>query len=114
VIVVPEIRASERSAHGVRLQLKIPTEVAYFEGHFPDCPLLPGVVQVGWAIELGRQQLAVQGTFRSLSVVKFMRVIRPDEAVSLTLEYASDKRQLDFVYELDGRTCSSGTALFDA
>ena len=114
MIVVPEICSSERTAHGVRLELKVPVDLTYFEGHFRDCPLLPGVVQISWAIELGRTHLSFAGTFRALSAVKFTRVIMPGSTVTLALDYASDKRQLDFAYELDGRTCSNGTALFDA
>jgi 3-hydroxymyristoyl/3-hydroxydecanoyl-(acyl carrier protein) dehydratase len=112
VIAVPEICAFERSARGLRLQLNIPAELVYFEGHFPDCPVLPGVVQIGWAIELGRQHLSFTGTFRALSAVKFTRVIVPDTSVWLTLDYVTQKRQLDFAYELDGRPCSNGTVLF--
>lgn len=114
MIVVPEICSSERTARGIRLQLKVPADLTYFEGHFRDCPLLPGVVQISWAIELGRQHLPFAGTFRALSAVKFTRVIMPGSVVTLALEYTSDKRQLDFAYELDGRVCSNGTALFDA
>ena len=113
MIVVPEICSSERSPNGVRLQLEIPVDLTYFEGHFRDVPLLPGVVQISWAIELGRRHLPFAGTFRALSAVKFTRVIMPGSTVTLALEYSSDKRQLDFVYELDGRICSNGSALFD-
>lgn len=114
MIVVPEIHSSQRTERGVRLQLKVPVDLAYFEGHFRDCPLLPGVVQISWAIELGRQHLAFAGTFRELSAVKFTRVIMPGSTVTLALEYSNDKRQLDFAYELDGRICSNGTAVFDS
>jgi 3-hydroxymyristoyl/3-hydroxydecanoyl-(acyl carrier protein) dehydratase len=113
VIVVPEICSSERTARGVRLQLDVPAELAYFEGHFPDCPLLPGVVQISWAIELGREHLPFAGTFRALNAVKFTRVIVPGSVVTLALEYSSDRHQLDFEYLLDGRTCSNGTVLFE-
>jgi 3-hydroxymyristoyl/3-hydroxydecanoyl-(acyl carrier protein) dehydratase len=113
VIVLPEIRSCERLARGVRLQLTIPADLAYFAGHFPDLPLLPGVIQVKWAIELGRELLTFAGTFRALSAVKFMRVIQPGEAIALTLEYSAETRQLDFEYVLDGRPCSSGSAHFD-
>ena len=114
MIVVPEIRATERVASGVRLELEIPADLLYFDGHFPDCPLLPGVVQITWAIELGRKHLPLIGTFRSLSAVKFTRVILPGARVWLVLEYAASKRQLDFEYVLDGRSCSNGSAIFDA
>jgi 3-hydroxymyristoyl/3-hydroxydecanoyl-(acyl carrier protein) dehydratase len=114
VTVLPEIRSSERLARGVRLQLIIPVDLRYFVGHFPELPLLPGVIQVKWAIELGRELLQFAGTFRALSAVKFMRVIQPGEGITLTLEYAADKHQLDFEYALGERQCSSGSVLFDA
>jgi 3-hydroxymyristoyl/3-hydroxydecanoyl-(acyl carrier protein) dehydratase len=114
VIVAPEIRATERTAHGVRLTLGIPSDLEYFTGHFPGCPLLPGVVQISWAIELARQHIPCSARFRALSAVKFMRVILPGATVALQLDYASATRQLEFTYEIGGQTCSSGTALFDA
>jgi 3-hydroxymyristoyl/3-hydroxydecanoyl-(acyl carrier protein) dehydratase len=114
MIVVPEICALERSADGVHLQLSVPADLNYFEGHFPDCPLLPGVVQISWAIELGRTHVPFQGRFRALSAVKFMRVILPGSVVGLELAYSPPKGELTFVYRLNGSECSNGTALFHA
>jgi 3-hydroxymyristoyl/3-hydroxydecanoyl-(acyl carrier protein) dehydratase len=114
VIVLPQIGSTERVERGVRLQLQIPAELTYFEGHFPDCALLPGVVQIGWAIELGRTHVPFAGTFRALSAVKFTRVIQPDTTAWLAMEYAREKRQLTFAYEVAEYVCSSGSILFDA
>lgn len=114
VIVAPEIRAIERTTRGVRIVLAIPADLSYFEGHFPGCPLLPGVVQLTWAIELGRKHLDVAGQFRLLKGVKFTRVIQPGATVTLQLDYASDAGELAFAYEQDGRVCSNGIAVFDA
>jgi 3-hydroxymyristoyl/3-hydroxydecanoyl-(acyl carrier protein) dehydratase len=113
VIVIPEIRATERTARGVRLTLAIPADLAYFAGHLPGVPLLPGVVQITWAIELGRRHIPFAAQFRTLSAVKFTRVIQPGATVVLQLDYASDAHELDFVYEIDGRVCSNGTVCFD-
>lgn len=113
MIVVPEIHALERTARGVHLQLNIPTDLGYFQGHFPNCPLLPGVVQISWAIELGRTHVPFSGQFRALNAVKFMRVILPGSTVTLELDYAAAARELAFVYRLGGRECSNGTALFE-
>jgi len=113
VIHLPKICATERTARGVRLTLKIPEDLSYFEGHFPGCPLLPGVVQISWATELGRKHVPFDARFRALSAVKFTRVILPGATVALRLEYDGNKRVLDFAYELDNRVCSNGTVLFD-
>ncbi|HEY8537858.1 MAG TPA: hypothetical protein VIL28_03260 [Steroidobacteraceae bacterium] len=113
MIVLPQIRAVERAESGVRVALEVPTDLAYFNGHFPGCPLLPGVVQISWAIQLGRAHVPFDGRFRALSAVKFTRVILPGASVALRLDYSSDTRTLDFAYEIDGRVCSSGTASFE-
>ena len=114
VMVAPEICATERTARGVRLTLRIPAELSYFEGHFAGCPLLPGVVQVNWAIEMGREHIPFAARFRALRGVKFTRVILPGQTVTLQLDYAQDKRELDFAFEVEGHPCSNGTAVFDA
>lgn len=114
MIVLPEIRATERTARGVRLTLDLPADHTYFQGHFPSCPLLPGVVQVAWAIELGRKHIPFDGRFRSMRAVKFTRVIQPCPSLTLQLDYSLERRELDFLYEVEGRHCSNGTVLFDA
>jgi len=114
VIVLPKIRAIDRTARGARLALEVPADLSYFNGHFPGCPLLPGVVQISWAIELGRAHIPVAGRFRALTGVKFTRVILPGATVALRLDYADGTRALEFAYELDGRVCSNGTVLFAA
>lgn len=114
MIVLPEVRAIERTTHGVCLTLAVPPDLEYFDGHFPQVPLLPGVVQVTWAIQLGRAHLPLDAEFRGLSAVKFTRVIQPGSTVTLRLDHASEEQKLHFSYELDGQSCSNGTVLFDA
>ncbi len=114
MIDVPEIRATERTSRGVRLTLWIPAELSYFQGHFHGCPILPGVVQVAWAIAMGQQHIPFTGRFRALNAVKFNRVIVPNTTVTLQLDYNADKQQLDFTYAIEGSPCSNGTINFEA
>jgi 3-hydroxymyristoyl/3-hydroxydecanoyl-(acyl carrier protein) dehydratase len=109
---LPEIDSLRQDAGGVSLSFVVPAESSYFDGHFPECPLLPGVVQVGWAIELARRYLPAAPRFRGLSGVKFMRVIQPGAAIVLRLEAAADGRELSFEYRCDGQPCSSGRVSF--
>jgi 3-hydroxymyristoyl/3-hydroxydecanoyl-(acyl carrier protein) dehydratase len=112
VILLPEIESLERTHDGLSLRFVVPASLAYFEGHFPDCQLLPGVVQIGWAVELARQHLQLDRTFDSLAGVKFMRVIQPGDNVALHLAIDADNRELSFKYQCDGQTCSSGRVRF--
>lgn len=117
MIDLPAIDSIERARDGGRealtLRFVIPATLRYFEGHFPGVPLLPGVVQIGWAIELARQHLAEPTLtgFRSLSAVKFTRVIQPGARVSLLLTHESPA-QIAFEYRADGVLCSTGRVSF--
>jgi 3-hydroxymyristoyl/3-hydroxydecanoyl-(acyl carrier protein) dehydratase len=112
MVTQPLIDSTARTAQGVQLELTVPPDLHYFKGHFPAYAMLPGVVQVTWAIELARQHLAFSGDFRGLSGLKFMRVIQPGSKVTLALDFDSDAQKLNFEYRsLDG-SCSIGTAQF--
>jgi len=119
MIVAPHIRTAERlpgvdGRSGIRIDLSVPAGLHYLEGHFPACPLLPGVVQLTWAIELAKQHLPIAGQFHGVSALKFMRVIQPGEPVSLLLNFDTAKRQLTFEYRSAGGVCASGAVSFAA
>lgn len=112
MLVLPEIDALERAQDHLNLRLLVPDTNLYFVGHFPGCPVLPGVVQVGWAIEFARLHIPYSGRFRALATVKFTRVIQPNAALALRLAADAVKRELSFEYRLSGEPCSSGRVLF--
>lgn len=115
MISLPEIEAIERRPDGLRLRFHVPGTLHFFAGHFPEVALLPGVVQIGWAVELARQHLAPArglGAFQAMSAVKFMRVIQPGAHVCLQLALAEDCRELSFEFESDGHCCSTGRVHF--
>lgn len=113
MLLLPEIDALEREKDHLNLRFIVPETNGYFEGHFPGCPILPGVVQVGWAIEFARRHIPFSARFRSLAAVKFMRVIQPNAAVTLRLAADASLRELSFEYRLPDGPCSSGRVLFN-
>lgn len=112
VILLPEIDSLERTSDGLTLQFVVPEDSGYFTGHFPGVPLLPGVVQIGWAVEFGRQHVPFDAQFRALAGVKFTRVIQPGAMVALQLAFDAGARELSFEYRSDGQACSGGRVLF--
>lgn len=116
MLTLPEIDSLERAPDGLRLGFRLPAGLEYFEGHFPQVPLLPGVVQIGWAVELAKAHLgphsAALGRFRSLANVKFMRVLQPGASVRLRLTEHRENRELEFEYHDGEMVCSSGRVLF--
>jgi acyl-coenzyme A synthetase/AMP-(fatty) acid ligase len=71
-------------------RLSIPATLASFEGHFPGTPILPGVVQVDWAVGFARRCFRLPHRFLGLEVLKFQRVIVPESVLTLTLSRAVD------------------------
>lgn len=47
--------------HVAQLQLHMPQDLIYFEGHFPGFQILPGVVQLDWAIHFACKLFNIQG-----------------------------------------------------
>ncbi len=95
-----------------RVVLIVPGELDYLDGHFPDVPIVPGVVQVKWAIESARHFLGVSGTVVGLEALKFQKVMRPGDEVTMTLENAADSQKLKFSFQSDHSRYSSGRIVF--
>ncbi len=94
------------------IQCVIQKELIYFDGHFDDNPVLPGIVQVHWAEAFGRRLFAFSGQFKSLKIVKFQRVIVPGYIVTISLKYDDANKKLLFQYESEKGVHSSGQICF--
>ncbi|MET0846932.1 MAG: AMP-binding protein [Pseudomonas sp.] len=96
------------------LQLAVPPDLAYFSGHFPQTPVLPGVVQVDWALSLGQQLMDLPPRFAGMEVLKFQQLVRPGDEVQLHLRFDPERSKLYFAYRNETATCSSGRILLEA
>lgn len=90
----------------VRLELAIPADLDCFLGHFPGRAILPGVVQLDWAIRLADEYLGTGREVARILALKFSRIVRP--GARLTLWLAPNADGMSFRYEGDGEICSSG------
>jgi acyl-coenzyme A synthetase/AMP-(fatty) acid ligase/3-hydroxymyristoyl/3-hydroxydecanoyl-(acyl carrier protein) dehydratase len=110
----PAWQELERGESSVKLSLTVPADLLYFDGHFDGNPILPGVVQLDWAIARGRDCFAVPPVFRSVSMLKFQQVIQPGATVQLELAWDAAKSTLQFRYLSDAGQHASGRIAFDA
>lgn len=104
----PEILEQVETEGEWNLQLVVPPDLAYFSGHFPTAPVLPGVVQVDWALSLGRQLLDMPPRFLGMEVLKFQQLVRPGDEIQLHLRFDRERGKLYFAYRNDTAACSSG------
>lgn len=107
----PALRVLEAEPARALLELVVPADLLYFDGHFRVAPVLPGVVQVDWAIHYGRQTLALAGVFKGINALKFQQMIRPGHPVQLELVHDQAKNSLNFRYFSDAGAHASGRIL---
>jgi len=101
----PEIRAVTTLVDSVELHLEVSPRLTYFEGHFPTYPILPGVVQIDWAVRLADRYLDTSiGAARAFRV-KFRAPIGPG---LLHLRLTRHAGKLGFEYRRGADVVSSG------
>ena len=110
----PEILEQVETDGEWSLQLAVPPDLAYFSGHFPQAPVLPGVVQVEWALQLGQQLMDLPEKFAGMEVLKFQQLVRPGDEVQLHLRFDPARGKVYFAYRNETATCSSGRILLEA
>ncbi len=94
------------------LELKAPPNLIYFDGHFDDFPVLPGVCQLRWADEYAQRFLSLpQGSFcEDVLKLKFTSPIRPGQILSLVLSQKAHRVSFSFVSA--GKKFSSGVLVY--
>ncbi len=108
----PEITAVAQSEDRVELSLVIPETLLYFRGHFPGFAILPGVVQLDWAIHYGAQYFALGAVCAGTVRIKFRKPIRPNHRVTLSLKHVRSRNSIQFDYTDADGACSSGQVGF--
>jgi 3-hydroxymyristoyl/3-hydroxydecanoyl-(acyl carrier protein) dehydratase len=112
-VVDPEITAAHVGPLRADLDISVPGNLFFFQGHFPGHAILPGVVQVHWAIELARTHLGLKPLFRSIEGLKFHHVIKPETKLRLTLEKSEQTGKLHFSFASEIGVHSQGRILFE-
>lgn len=117
--LLPSILAQQQhpDTGQVVLELDIPLSLPHFAGHFPGYPILPGIVQLDWAIAFGREFFQFPGMFQAVERLKFNAPVLPDCRLILTLDYAFGKdgnSTLLFSYQKEQQAVSSGRVVFGA
>ncbi|WP_286272173.1 ApeI family dehydratase [Thalassotalea hakodatensis] len=97
----------------VSITLVADENIDYFKGHFPQASILPGVVQLDWAIHYAREHLAIaDSAVRNLEVLKFQEVITPNMKVTLLLTLKS-AHKFTFKYISTKGTHASGRIVLE-
>ena len=97
-----------------RFSGQVPWDLVHFAGHFAEFPLVPGVVELDWAITQARTAFTLPPHLIRTEALKFRQFVRPGDTLELTLDWQPDKGRL--VFELKGPDgiCASGRLVLAA
>lgn len=109
------ILAGEHDEDGTRvIQLRVPVDLAHFPGHFAGAPVVPGAVQMAWALSLAASRLGTGERCQSMEALKFQQLLRPGAPVTLTLRADHARGKLHFAYRHGEASYSSGRLVWSA
>ena len=115
----PQAVVENKDETSAVLIVSIAATPPFFEGHFPEFQLLPGLVQINWACDLAQQLFHITAPFAGVKNLKFMQPIRPGS--TLVLKLSQGARGVAFAFENTdpeadphSRTFAKGTLLFRA
>lgn len=104
----------QNSEHEYKLVGEIPTDLIFFDGHFDDFPLVPGVVQLQWVEIQIAQCFGIQQHLLQVINLKFQRFFLPNDKFILHLQWNKQKNSVRFKFNTPtNESYSSGTLLFD-
>ena len=112
--LLPEVVSQTEQEGEWSLEIDVPLDLAHFSGHFPQTPILPGVVQIDWALNLARELLDLPPRFSGMEVLKFQQLARPGDRLQLQLRFDTERGKLYFSYRNGEAACSSGRILLQA
>jgi len=80
----------------ISARFRVNSDSPWFEGHFPDDPVLPGIAQLGMVIDLISSAESQKISLTGLSRGKFKRIVRPDDLLEINACKNSKKKQYTF------------------
>ena len=94
-----------------RFLIGVDDGLSWIEGHFPQIPILAGVVQLHWAALLARGVFGLQEFPRDVMRLKFQRPVLPPAVLELQVQRI-DALNIQFVFTSPGQAHSQGRLLF--
>ena len=103
----------------VKAELDVDPALPLFAGHFPDYPVLPGVIimealaqAASFSILVEREAEGTLGFFAGIDNAKFRNQVRPGDTLTLEATIVKSSRRMcvaEVEASVDGQTCASAT-----
>ena len=96
----------------LRLGLDIEPDLNWFRGHFPGHPVLPGIVQLHWAVAIAIAYFGIRDVPDQVLRLKFKSIVVPPCTVNLAI-VRSTPTDIRFEYTGNEQQYSEGQLRFN-
>jgi len=104
----PVVLAEVRSAGRLERTLRVPADLAAFEGHFPGAPLVAGVVQLGWVMDAASALAGRAAEASGFEGLRFRDVLAPEQVLRLAVELSDTGDLARFRLDAGERVFAAG------
>ena len=98
---------------GGKFRLSLLEDCPVFKGHFPGFPVLPGASIIEIVRELASGMAGREICFSAMRSVKFMRMISPEDSLSVTVDMDTENSSLHSSVSVNGEECVKINAVFN-
>ncbi|MBO4672702.1 MAG: acyl-CoA synthetase [Alphaproteobacteria bacterium] len=106
-VVEPIMQNAKKTNEQFVADLTFLGDSAYFTGHFTDCPILPGVIQLHFVFMYIRQFFHLDAATFDVIKLKFTALILPNTLTHFELVRLNE-HEFSFCYSQNGQPCSAG------
>jgi acyl-coenzyme A synthetase/AMP-(fatty) acid ligase len=99
LVTEPELVRESRSDRALERTLRVPRDLSFLEGHFPGFPVVPGVVQLRWALRLAADLLGQEPVLASVEALKFRELLRPGDEFRAAVDLSPSGDAFEFRLE---------------
>jgi len=104
----------EKNENSVSLIFTIPKDSLYFDGHFPDYPILPAVAQIDIVVNFASENFGTDIIISQIKRTKFLKVITPSLSLLLKLEKKETSLNFKMTAPDSSEVYSSGSIILAA
>ncbi|MCH2187955.1 AMP-binding protein [Myxococcota bacterium] len=93
----PERLGDQRTSSSIECRCRVPENLSCFSGHFPGLPIVPGVLQFDWVMDLAIELLPDTAILSTIKSIKFVSPLGPGDEFDLIVsaEIGAASRQGD-------------------
>ena len=106
----PELKSLQKISDEWRIDLCVPPNCSFFEGHFNESPILPGVAQLFW-VQFYTEKLIDKKVVKGINKLKFHQIIQPGDRCTLSL--IDKENAVSFSFSKNEEVCSSGILKYE-